>query len=151
MAQWKQIRLGTMRLHVHSLASLNGLRIQGCRDLWYRLWMWLGSGIAAAVVWASSYSSDLTPSLGNSICHGCGSKMTTKKKKKKNLNQIFKEEIIPILHKILEETENEGTFSQLFYEVSKTMILKPKKDITRKTVTAYITYDHRYKKPLGRY
>ena len=26
--------------------------------------MWLGSGIAEAVVWTGSYSSDLTPSLG---------------------------------------------------------------------------------------
>ena len=31
--------------------------------------MWLGSGIAMAVVQASSYSSNLTPSLGTSTCH----------------------------------------------------------------------------------
>ena len=36
MAQWKQIHLGTMRLQVRSLASLNGLRIWHCRELWCR-------------------------------------------------------------------------------------------------------------------
>ena len=30
VAQWKQIRLGTMRLPVQSLASLSGLRIWCC-------------------------------------------------------------------------------------------------------------------------
>ena len=30
VAQWKQIRLGTMRLRVRSLASLSGLRIRCC-------------------------------------------------------------------------------------------------------------------------
>ena len=34
MAQQKQIRLGTMRLWVQSLASLNGLRIRRRRELW---------------------------------------------------------------------------------------------------------------------
>ena len=50
VAQWKQIRLGTMRLQVPSLALLSGLRIQHCRDLQWRLQMWLRSGIAVAVV-----------------------------------------------------------------------------------------------------
>ena len=36
--------------------------------------MWLGSGIAVAVVLVSNYSSDSTPSLGTSICPGCGLK-----------------------------------------------------------------------------
>ena len=50
MAQWKQIRLGTMRLQVRSLASLSGLRIWRCRELCgvgprrgsdlVRLWLW---------------------------------------------------------------------------------------------------------------
>ena len=34
-----------------------------------------------AVVWASSYRSNSTPSLGTSICSGCGPKKTIKKKK----------------------------------------------------------------------
>ena len=47
--QQKQIRLGITRLQVRSLASL-GLRIWCCCDLWCRLQMWLGSGVAVAVV-----------------------------------------------------------------------------------------------------
>ena len=41
--------------------------------------VWLGSCVAVAVVWACSCSSDLTHSLGTSICRRCG----CKKKKKK--------------------------------------------------------------------
>ena len=50
VAQRKQIRLGTMRLQVWSLALLSGSRIPPCRELWYRLQMRLGSGVAVAVV-----------------------------------------------------------------------------------------------------
>ena len=34
--------------------------------------------LAVAVVWASSYSSDLAPGLGTSICYGCSPKKTKK-------------------------------------------------------------------------
>ena len=34
VAQWNQILLGTMRLQVRSLASLSGLRIWHCHELW---------------------------------------------------------------------------------------------------------------------
>ena len=50
VAQWKQIRLGTMRLQVRSLASLTGLRIRRCRELWCTSQTRLGSGVAVAVV-----------------------------------------------------------------------------------------------------
>ena len=49
MAQQKQIQLGTMRLQVQSLATISGLRIQHCRELWCShrrgsdsalLWLW---------------------------------------------------------------------------------------------------------------
>ena len=50
LAQRKWIWLGTMRLQVHSLASLSRLRIWRCGELWYRSEMWLGCGIAVAVV-----------------------------------------------------------------------------------------------------
>ena len=53
--------------------------MQWVRDLaWLWLWLWcgsqtgLGSGIAVAVVQAGSCSSHWTPSLGTSICRGCG-------------------------------------------------------------------------------
>ena len=35
MVQQKQIRLGTMKWQVESLASLDGLRIWCCHELWY--------------------------------------------------------------------------------------------------------------------
>ena len=46
--------------------------------------MWLGSLIVVAVMKASSYSSDLTPGLGTSICHGSSPKKTKKEKKINN-------------------------------------------------------------------
>ena len=49
VAQWKQIRLRTMRFRVLSLASLSALRIWRCCDLLCSLQTWLGSGVAVAV------------------------------------------------------------------------------------------------------
>ena len=40
--------------------------------------MWLRSGIAGAVAQASSCKSYSTPSLGTSLCHGCGPTRKTK-------------------------------------------------------------------------
>ena len=57
-------------LVVRSLASLSGLTIRHCRELWCRSQMWLGSHVAVAVVQAGSYSSSLTPSLGTSLWRG---------------------------------------------------------------------------------
>ena len=48
--QQKQIRLGTMMLWVRSLASLSGLRIQRCYELWCRSQTWLGSHVAVALL-----------------------------------------------------------------------------------------------------
>ena len=73
---------GSMRLQVQSLASLSGLRIQGCCELWCRLQTRFGSGIAVAVVEASSGCSISTLILGTSICCGCGSKKQKPKTKK---------------------------------------------------------------------
>ena len=70
-----------MRLCVQSLASLSVLRIWGCGELWCRLQMWLGSGLAVAVAYVVSSSSDLTPSLVTSICLGCGPNSKNEKKK----------------------------------------------------------------------
>ena len=68
---------------MQSLALLSGLRIRHCREVWCRSQTRLGSHNAVAVVQASSYRSDLTPSLGISICRGCSPKKTKKEKKKK--------------------------------------------------------------------
>ena len=71
VAQRKQIQLSSMRTQVQSLASLSGLRIRRCHELRCRSQILLGSGIAVAVMQANSYSSNLSPSLGLSICQGC--------------------------------------------------------------------------------
>ena len=74
VTQQKRIRLGTMRLWVPSRTSLSGLRIRCCCELLCRLQMSLGCGVAVALLYARSNSSDYTPSLGASICCGCGPK-----------------------------------------------------------------------------
>ena len=58
MMQWKQSKVGTMRLRVWSLVSLSGLRIWHCCELWCKLQMRLRSGVAVAVVQAGSNSLD---------------------------------------------------------------------------------------------
>ena len=51
-------------------------------ELWCGSQTWLKSGTAMAVVWASSYSSNSTPSLGISICRECGPKKDKKERMK---------------------------------------------------------------------
>ena len=67
-----------MRMWVQSLALLRGLRLQRCHELWCRLQMRLGPGIAMAV--ARSCSSNPAPSLGTSICHRCRPKKQANKR-----------------------------------------------------------------------
>ena len=88
MAQRKGIQLVSMRLWVQFLASLIGSGIQRYCELRCRAQMQLGSRVvvAMAVAWASSCSSYSTPSLGTSICHGCGPR---KKKKEKDTKSIL--------------------------------------------------------------
>ena len=50
VAQRKRIWLASMRTQVRSLASLSGLRIWRCRELWCGSQTWLGSCVAVAVV-----------------------------------------------------------------------------------------------------
>ena len=57
-----------MSMWVWSLASLSGLRIWCCLKLRHRLQIHLRSGVAVALVYTGSCSSDLTPSWGTSIC-----------------------------------------------------------------------------------
>ena len=49
-------------------------RIWRFPQLWCRLQTRLGSCVAVALAQAGGYSSDLTPSLGTSICRGSGPK-----------------------------------------------------------------------------
>ena len=84
-----------MKIWVQSLVSLSGLEIQHCRELCCRLQTPLRAPVAVAVVaaMAGSYSSDLTPHLGTSVCCRCGPKKgkknpqkpKTPKTKQKNL------------------------------------------------------------------
>ena len=71
---------------VQSLASLSGLRIRCCRELWCRSQTRLRFHATLAVVQAGSCRSNWTPSLGTSVCHGYGPK---KKKEKKNIRDTL--------------------------------------------------------------
>ena len=63
--------------------------LRGCGfDPWPRS-VGKGSGVAVAVVRVGSYSSDQTPSLGTSICRGCGPKKMKAKKKKKRFTILI--------------------------------------------------------------
>ena len=53
VVQSKRIRLGTTRLRVRDLASLSGLRILHCHELWCRLKTRPGSSMAVAVAQTS--------------------------------------------------------------------------------------------------
>ena len=73
-----------MRLQVPSLASLSGLRIWCCCELWCRSQMRLRSGIAVAVArLAACCSSYLIPSLGTSYATGAALKSGKKKKRER--------------------------------------------------------------------
>ena len=85
VAQRSWTQLASLRRQMWSPASLSGLRIRHCYELWCRLQMRLGScvAVAMAVAKAGSCSSNWTPSLGTSICHRCSHKKWNFKKKKK--------------------------------------------------------------------
>ena len=77
-AQWKLLQLGAMRLWVRSLASLHGLRIRCCHDLWCRSQTRLGSGVAVAAATAL-----IRPPAWESPYATCAALKKTKKKKEK--------------------------------------------------------------------
>ena len=75
--------LVSMRMWFWFLASLSGLRILGCHEMWLK---------------ASNYSSNSLPSLGTSICCRCSPKEERKKrgKKKKSNNTLWSDALIYI-------------------------------------------------------
>ena len=96
MAQWLTIRLGTMRLWVRSLALLNGLRIQRCRELWCRSQTQLGSGVAVAL--ARPVATALIRPLAWEPPYAAGAAQRNSKKKKKQLCKEVECENIVSLH-----------------------------------------------------
>ena len=74
---------------VRSLTSLSGLTIRHCHEWWCRSQTLFGSHVAMTVAEAGSYSSDLTPSLGTSICHSAALK-------KKNNNNNNNNKVIQV-------------------------------------------------------
>ena len=100
------------------------------------------------LVLAGSCSSDLTPSLGTSICHRCGPKKTKDKKqtnKKLPTNkssgpdgfigefyQTFREELTPILLKLFQKVAEEETLLGSFYKAAIALIPKPDLGTTKK-------------------
>ena len=77
-------------LVVRSPASLSGLRIRCCHELWCRLQTRLGSCIAVAVAEAGSCGFDSTPSLGTSTCPGWGPKNKQTNKQKNSFSHFFR-------------------------------------------------------------
>ena len=55
--------------------------------------------------------------------------------------QTYKEEIIPILLKLFQKVEEEGTLPKTFYDATITLIPKPDKDTTKKE-----NYNHQKRK-----
>ena len=60
--------------------------------------MQLGSGIAVAVARASDCSSDSTPSLGTSMCHGVALKKTKRKEKSRRKQKLREGKTLPRSH-----------------------------------------------------
>ena len=57
--------------------------------------------------------------------------------------KTFKEELTPILHRLLQKFQNDGRLPNSFYEASIILIPKPDKDTTKKKFQANIANEHR--------
>ena len=81
-----------MKMQVRSLASLRGSGIWRCCEVWCRSQTWLGSRVTVTMAFVGGYSSDLTPSLGTSICGRCSPKKIPKNKKTQKNQQKHKKQ-----------------------------------------------------------
>ena len=75
-----RLRLGSMRTRVLSLASICGLRIRRCHELWGRSQVLLGSGVAAAK--GPTAVAPIQP-LALGLPYAAGAALKRKNKKKK--------------------------------------------------------------------
>ena len=99
-----------MRMQVRSLASFSGSGTWHYSELLCRSQTWLGSWVAMAVAQAAgSYRSDLTPSLGTSICHRCSPKKKKRQEEESKLKNAS--ELLPRFHKITHTTQFHTHFS----------------------------------------
>ena len=80
VAQWKRIRLVSMRLQVQFLASLSGSGIGPCHELWCRSQTWLRSSVAMAVVWGGTAVALMRP-LAWGLSYATGAALKKKSKK----------------------------------------------------------------------
>ena len=89
VAQWLMNPIGIMRLQVRSLASLSGLRIWHCCELWCRLQSRLGSDVAVAVfrplAWEPPYAAGAAQEIATITTT---TKKDKRQKKKKNSNHF---------------------------------------------------------------
>ena len=85
----KQIWLVTMRLRVGSLASISGLRIQRCCELWHRLQTWLGADVSVAMYRPAAIT--LIRPLAWEPPYATGAALKSKKKKKKEKKERKKQ------------------------------------------------------------
>ena len=111
VAQQKRIQRVSMRMRVPFLASLSGLRIRRCRELWCKSQTPLGF----CILWLAAVALIWPLSLGTSKCRGCGpvkqkkkrQKQKTKNKKKPKLlkadfhQKSFRTKIIQSGHHLL--------------------------------------------------
>ena len=56
--------------------------------------------------------------------------------------QTFKEDLIPVLHKLFHKIEAESTLPNSFYEVTITLIPKPQKDPTKRELQTNFPYEY---------
>ena len=75
-----------MRIRVRFLASLSGLRIWCCHELWCRSQTPLGFYDAVAVAVAGTCNSDLTPAW--ELPYATGLALKSKKKRKKEIGKL---------------------------------------------------------------
>ena len=87
----------SVRMRVQSLAFLSGLKIRRYHKLWCRWKMWLGSGVAVAVMEACGCSSNLTPSMGTSLHHRCGHKKIIITERERICRELWADKFITLV------------------------------------------------------